>query len=557
MSEIVSEPVTESTDNAPAEKVEQSVHAEVPVSETTQPVAEAPAATSGEVPTETPSEVTAEVTAEVFTEVPTEVPAEVPVEVSSPATEVPVQEKIIVDKPSMPSFLSKFKFQATMAFESAMHTALMRNSSKGWDLQTHLMVSAVRYYMNRSGRTIEELQEATQRASLATAKGVCNQPCTIAEPDEATAACLAGMINAARDKLGADAGFADASIPDATITCVAGEWVAKESSVTAGEPVSVGPDENVILFAHGGSYTFCSSADHRYLTSELAANTGAKVLSIDYRLAPQHPVPSAIADFLTAYHYLLHTCKIPCSRIFFAGDSAGGGIFLAVLSILLCNKNADMPVPMGAIAFAPFVDMTRCLPTERSRAMDKYDYIPNANHYPQYKKSAVWPVENKRYFPYAEDNAIAHPLVSPMTNPCWTGSCPLLLFVGEERFRDAVLLFSKLYQDAGNPTWTYYHETMPHVFQFIGAHHASVEKSYETVKCFVETVCKPGEDKLESKRVDVTVRGEELQLWEKLIPALSYEEIKDKMVQRTTELKYLLRYVVADLYPADKKKAKK
>ncbi|MGB3050553.1 MAG: alpha/beta hydrolase fold domain-containing protein [Polyangiales bacterium] len=83
-----------------------------------------------------------------------------------------------------------------------------------------------------------------------------------------------------------------------------------------------------ILYLHGGGYCVGSWESHRGLITHLALAADAEVYAPNYRLAPEHPYPAALEDYLAAYRWLLATGRSP-ERIALAGDSAGGGLALA------------------------------------------------------------------------------------------------------------------------------------------------------------------------------------------------------------------------------------
>lgn len=126
-----------------------------------------------------------------------------------------------------------------------------------------------------------------------------------------------------------------------------------------------------ILYLHGGGYVMGSVATHRSLIGRLALATGIRCLALDYRLAPEHPFPAAIADVSTAYHWLLaEQSPIPDHRrsgesasgparlapgaIAIAGDSAGGGL---VLGALVALRDAGNPLPAAAVCISPLADL--------------------------------------------------------------------------------------------------------------------------------------------------------------------------------------------------------
>ena len=80
----------------------------------------------------------------------------------------------------------------------------------------------------------------------------------------------------------------------------------------------------------------------------------AKVISVDYGLAPEHPYPAAVDDALAAYHALLHNDVAP-SDIVFAGESAGGGLAVATL---VNARDHGLPLPAAAFVMSPYVDLT-------------------------------------------------------------------------------------------------------------------------------------------------------------------------------------------------------
>jgi len=113
-------------------------------------------------------------------------------------------------------------------------------------------------------------------------------------------------------------------------------------------------DKQVILYLHGGGYNLGSIKASRGFTSLIANNTNRKILVIDYRLAPEYQYPSAIEESLAAYKWLQEEGYKP-EDIIFAGDSAGGGL---VLALLLKLKAIKEQLPNSAILFSPWTDLT-------------------------------------------------------------------------------------------------------------------------------------------------------------------------------------------------------
>jgi epsilon-lactone hydrolase len=112
--------------------------------------------------------------------------------------------------------------------------------------------------------------------------------------------------------------------------------------------------EGVIVYLHGGAYTMGSAGAGAGLTSELARRARARAVSVDYRLAPEHPYPAALEDALAAYRGVLES-GIPAPEVVVAGESAGGGLALALLATL---GDRGLPQPSCAVVFSPWADLT-------------------------------------------------------------------------------------------------------------------------------------------------------------------------------------------------------
>ena len=134
----------------------------------------------------------------------------------------------------------------------------------------------------------------------------------------------------------------------ATCTPVEAGGVSAEWSVADGAA-----EDKVILYVHGGGYVMGSAGSHRDMTSRLSKASGARVLSLNYRLAPEHPFPAPVDDTVAAYKWLLAQGISP-SNIAVAGDSAGGGL---AFGALLAIRDAGEPLPAAGIGISPWVDM--------------------------------------------------------------------------------------------------------------------------------------------------------------------------------------------------------
>jgi acetyl esterase/lipase len=111
---------------------------------------------------------------------------------------------------------------------------------------------------------------------------------------------------------------------------------------------------HVVLYFHGGVYVMSDAFLAAGLASQVGKRTQAKVISVDYRLAPEHPYPAAVEDALVAYEALLHNGIAP-SEIVFSGESAGGGLAIATL---VNARDHGLALPAAAFVMSPYVDLT-------------------------------------------------------------------------------------------------------------------------------------------------------------------------------------------------------
>jgi monoterpene epsilon-lactone hydrolase len=136
---------------------------------------------------------------------------------------------------------------------------------------------------------------------------------------------------------------------DVTVTAAAlGGVPTAEITIDGIEP------HHVVLYFHGGVYALGDAVSAAGLASQVGRRTDAKVISVDYRLAPEHPYPAAVDDALAAYQALLRNGTAP-SDIAFAGESAGGGLAIATL---VNARDHGLPLPAAAFVMSPYADLT-------------------------------------------------------------------------------------------------------------------------------------------------------------------------------------------------------
>ncbi|WP_206922474.1 alpha/beta hydrolase [Alicyclobacillus suci] len=204
----------------------------------------------------------------------------------------------------------------------------------------------------------------------------------------------------------------------------------------------------MILYFHGGSFIFGSPETAMSLTANLVCRTGIRAMSLDYRLAPEHPFPAALEDSLVAYCALLDS-GVEATSIAFAGDSAGGGI---AVSTCLMARTAGLPMPAVVVAFSPGLDKTHS-----GASMDS--------------KAGIDPFFTRESFDYTDAMYLAgqnpnQELVSPARFADLTGFPPLLLQVGtNEVLLDDSTQMAERARAAGVDVILDVTADVPHVFQ--------------------------------------------------------------------------------------------
>jgi acetyl esterase/lipase len=171
-----------------------------------------------------------------------------------------------------------------------------------------------------------------------------------------------------------------------------------------------GKKNKVIFFVHGGGYVSGSCSDHRIHVAKFVKGTGIGALLYEYRLAPEHPYPAALDDSIKAYRWLLAQ-GVSSEDIVFAGDSAGGGLCLA---LLLTLKDRGISLPAAVVALSPWTDLS----------CSGQSLIFNA-------KKCLAPEGTATAFSkhYAGDNDPRLPWISPLYGDL-RGLPPLLLYAG-------------------------------------------------------------------------------------------------------------------------------
>jgi len=224
---------------------------------------------------------------------------------------------------------------------------------------------------------------------------------------------------------------------------IAMEWVRKKDA----EP------DRAILQLHGGAYTRSlkdNGTTYRRAAVQYAELSGAGVLTVDYRVAPEHPYPAALEDALLAYDWLLergYTAK----QIIIAGDSAGGGLTLATALYL---RDHDMPMPAALITMSAWTNLN-------------------------YKRMAP---------AYVGDHRADDPYISPVYGE-YDGFPPMLMQVGgDERLLNDTLRVADKAKAAGVPVQQTTYDGMFHVFQMLFPELPDANEAWNEVEAFLQSI---------------------------------------------------------------------
>jgi acetyl esterase/lipase len=228
-----------------------------------------------------------------------------------------------------------------------------------------------------------------------------------------------------------------------------------------------------ILFLHGGGFIVGSPALYRHFTWRIASAARARVLCVDYRLAPEHPFPAALDDAVAAYRWLLADGVEP-QRIAVMGDSAGGGL---TLSLLLRLRDEGIPLPAAAITLSPWTDLALTgLSFELNASADPLVATEQARHFVDYYLAGADPRS-----PYA----------SPLYGEP-AGLPPTIIQVGsDEVLRDDAVRMADRMSAAGCRVELEIWPRMPHVWHLFAPVIPEARQAIERVGAFVTGAIRP------------------------------------------------------------------
>ncbi|MBN2386264.1 MAG: alpha/beta hydrolase [Anaerolineales bacterium] len=231
------------------------------------------------------------------------------------------------------------------------------------------------------------------------------------------------------------------------------------------EPANATPG-HFILYLHGGGYTLGSLDTHRGLVARIALASRARLLQIDYRLAPEHPFPAALEDAQKAYHWMLWQ-GVPVPGLVLGGDSAGGGLALATA---LSLRDAGEALPAALFLLSPWTDLTISGPSARER-LDRDPVLSSPSE---------WRPEE-----YAGLEPLTHPLISPLFADL-EDLPPMLIQVGTEEilFDDSTRL-AEMAHAAGIDATIEIWEGLWHVFQGFAPYLPEAQKAIDSIGSYI------------------------------------------------------------------------
>lgn len=225
---------------------------------------------------------------------------------------------------------------------------------------------------------------------------------------------------------------------------VPSDWFVPDPSIVQENEIG----NRTVLYVHGGSYCLDRTKLHDRLAANLADHARARVLAVDYGLAPENPFPDGIADVVKCYQWLLSEGHAP-ENIAFVGDSAGAGIALAAL---LAIRDQKIPKPAAFVALCPWADLT----------FSGASIVENAKSDP-----FMSDIEFVSMFAntYRQGAAADHPLVSPALADLHGMPDTLVHAGGSDILLDDAKSIVKGVRLAGGRARLDIWEHMPHVWQ--------------------------------------------------------------------------------------------
>ncbi|OHF00308.1 hypothetical protein CORC01_04497 [Colletotrichum orchidophilum] len=439
-----------------------------------------------------------------------------------------------------------------------LHVLHLSKSSQYLDLRSDLIISVIRSYLQPAKlRSITSTQKLTNRDSGVKGRIWVATYASPVPPESDVRDVIIGVIQSTRAP---DTPELSVRLPD--IVPVESEWTGYRAGATKEErPPAIAEKDKfeklqkevtsplTVLYLHGGAYYLCDPVTHRPTTKKIAKLTGGRVYSVRYRLAPQNPFPAALLDALVSYLTLLypppdayHQAVDP-KHIVVAGDSAGGNLSLSLLQLLLelrrqnrkvrwLGEERDIPLPAGFALNSPWMDITQSLPSWNANG--EFDYLPTGEVYAKHNPPPcnIWPTNPPRTNIYAEDDLLAHPLVTLLMSRSWTGAPPVYMCTGWELLADEDKYMAlKLHRD-GVPVVFEEYEGMPHCFALILTKIPNAKRCFEGWTNFMmRAITNP--ETIDSKATTIKSKSlQEVVLDFESLSAMSVEDVQERVLAK-------------------------
>jgi monoterpene epsilon-lactone hydrolase len=251
---------------------------------------------------------------------------------------------------------------------------------------------------------------------------------------------------------------ADVRVEAATVGGIPGFWCLPHDARASAR----------VLFLHGGGYVLGSAHAFTHFAAQIAARVGADTFVADYRLAPEHPFPAAIDDAVAAYRGLVAD---GAERIVVAGDSAGGGLTLALLSILAAERAKGTLQPVGAAVMSPWTDL----------ALSGASLETRAEADPIFTRNALKTLADA----YLSGRDAADPKASPLYARL-NDLPPIRMDIGDDEILlDDSLRYADRARTVGTDITLSVWMGMPHVFQSSLGRFIAAEQSMKAIGAFL------------------------------------------------------------------------
>lgn len=232
------------------------------------------------------------------------------------------------------------------------------------------------------------------------------------------------------------------------------------------EPAS--PRANIVWF-HGGGYRLGTADGSKVFASRLAAVASARIVMVDYRLAPEHPFPAAVLDAAAVYRAVLDDPSWNTVPTLAGGESAGGGLTLA---LAVASRDAGGPVPAGLVVISPWADLTN----------SSESFTTNAATDQLFSRDSA----TEAAAMYLQGHDASDPLASPARADLSGLPPTLVLASAHESLRDDALVVTGLLARAGIEVRLAVVPDVPHAWPAIFADHPATASALEDIATFVQ-----------------------------------------------------------------------